>query len=108
MWWRNEAEVSLVTEDSQTDPGAGSSAMTKLAEVDRVAGVVGAFASSVSGAAVDVAVRNKVMMVSPGSNQSRIYRTSKKWRIQRLLGTDCSPRYLSVSSLSSTSAEAGF
>jgi len=63
----NEAQVSLVTEDSQTDPTTGSSAMTKLAEVDRVAGVVGAFASSVSGAAVDVAVRNKVMMVSPGS-----------------------------------------
>ena len=63
----NEAEVSLITEDSQTDPSAGSSAMTKLAEVDRVAGVVGAFASSVSGAAVDVAVRNRVMLVSPGS-----------------------------------------
>ncbi|MEL6500155.1 MAG: ABC transporter substrate-binding protein [Cyanobacteria bacterium J06623_1] len=63
----NEAQVSLVTEDSQTDPSAGSSAMTKQAEVDQVAGVVGAFASSVSGAAVDVAVRNQVMMVSPGS-----------------------------------------
>ncbi|MEL6494016.1 MAG: ABC transporter substrate-binding protein [Cyanobacteria bacterium J06623_7] len=63
----NDAPVSLVTEDSQTDPSAGSSAMTKLAEVDQVAGVVGAFASSVSGAAVDVAIRNKVMMVSPGS-----------------------------------------
>ena len=63
----NEEQVSLITEDSQTDPTTGSSAMTKLAEVDKVAGVVGAFASSVSGAAVDVAVRNKVMMVSPGS-----------------------------------------
>jgi neutral amino acid transport system substrate-binding protein len=63
----NEETVSLVTEDSQTDPSAGSTAMTKLSEVDRVAGVVGAFASSVSGAAIDVAVRNKVMMVSPGS-----------------------------------------
>ncbi|MDJ0572071.1 MAG: ABC transporter substrate-binding protein [Pleurocapsa sp. MO_192.B19] len=63
----NESSVSLITEDSQTEPSAGSSAMTKLAEVDKVAGVVGAFASSVSGAAIDVAVRNKVMMVSPGS-----------------------------------------
>jgi neutral amino acid transport system substrate-binding protein len=63
----NEAQVSLTLEDDQTDPAAGSSAMTKLAEVDKVAGVVGSFASSVSGAAVDVAVRNKVMMVSPGS-----------------------------------------
>ncbi len=63
----NEGQVSLVNEDDQTDPSAGSSAMTKLAEVDKVAGVVGSFASSVSGAAIDVAVRNKVMMVSPGS-----------------------------------------
>lgn len=63
----NEAQVSLTVEDSQTDEGAGSSAMTKLAEVDKVAGVVGAFGSGVSGAAVNVAVRNKVMMVSPGS-----------------------------------------
>ena len=63
----NENPVSLTSQDSQTDPSAGSTAMTQLAEVDRVAGVVGAFASSVSGAAVDVAVRNKVMLVSPGS-----------------------------------------
>jgi len=63
----NDNPVSLVSEDSQTDPSTGSNAMTKLAEVDKVAGVVGAFASSVSGSAVDVAVRNKVMLVSPGS-----------------------------------------
>ena len=63
----NGAPVTVINEDSQTDPSAGSSAMTKLAEVDQVAGVVGAFASSVSSSAVDVAVRNNVMMVSPGS-----------------------------------------
>jgi neutral amino acid transport system substrate-binding protein len=63
----NQASVSLITEDDQTDPSVGSTAMTKLAEVDRVAGVVGSFASSVSSAAVDVAVRNQVMLVSPGS-----------------------------------------
>lgn len=57
----------MISEDSQTDPTAGSAAMTKLTEVDKVAGVVGAFASSVSSAAVDVAARNKVMLVSPGS-----------------------------------------
>lgn len=63
----NGSPVTLISEDSQTDPSAGITAMTKLAEVDRVAGVVGAFASSVSGAAVDVAVRNNIMLVSPGS-----------------------------------------
>lgn len=63
----NEKPVTLMQEDDQTDPTAGGAAMTKLAEVDKVAGVVGSFASSVSSAAVDVAVRNKVMMISPGS-----------------------------------------
>ena len=38
----NGQPVTLITEDSQTDPTAGGAAMTKLAEVDRVAGVVGA------------------------------------------------------------------
>ncbi|AFY39627.1 neutral amino acid-binding protein [[Leptolyngbya] sp. PCC 7376] len=63
----NDADVTLIQEDSQTDPTAGGAAMTKLAEVDKVAGVVGSFASSVSSSAVDVAVRNGVMQISPGS-----------------------------------------
>ncbi|MDJ0579435.1 ABC transporter substrate-binding protein [Crocosphaera sp.] len=63
----NGQPVTLVTEDTQTDPAAGGAAMTKLAEVDRVAGVVGAFGSSVSGAAVGIAAQNKVMLISPGS-----------------------------------------
>ncbi|MDJ0651002.1 MAG: ABC transporter substrate-binding protein [Xenococcaceae cyanobacterium MO_188.B19] len=63
----NDNPVTLVQADSQTDPSVGSTAMTQLTEVDKVAGVVGAFASSVSSSAIDVAVRNKVMMISPGS-----------------------------------------
>lgn len=63
----NDAPVTLVSVDDQTDPNAGAEGMSKLAEVDKVAGVVGSFASSVSSAAVDVAVRNKVMLISPGS-----------------------------------------
>ncbi len=63
----NEQPVELIQEDTQTDPNAGSAAMSKLAEVDQVAGVIGAFASSVSGATIDIAVRNEVMQISPGS-----------------------------------------
>ncbi|RMF68786.1 MAG: amino acid ABC transporter substrate-binding protein [Cyanobacteria bacterium J069] len=59
--------VQLVSEDDQTDPAAGASGMTKLAEVDRVGAVVGAAASSVSSAAVDIAVRNQVVQISPSS-----------------------------------------
>ena len=63
----NGKPVTLVSTDDQTDPTAGAAAMTKLAEQDKVAGVIGSFASSVSGAAVDIAVRNKIMLISPGS-----------------------------------------
>ncbi len=63
----NGQPVTVVVEDDQTDPTAGVSAMTKLTEADKVAGVVGSFASSVSSAAVPIAVKNQVMMISPGS-----------------------------------------
>ncbi|MBF2001734.1 MAG: ABC transporter substrate-binding protein [Synechococcales cyanobacterium M58_A2018_015] len=59
--------VQLISEDDQTDPAAGAAGMTKLAEVDRVAGVVGAAGSAVSSAAVDIAVRNQVVQISPAS-----------------------------------------
>jgi neutral amino acid transport system substrate-binding protein len=78
----NGKPVTLVKEDDQTDPAAGASAMTKLAEVDKVAAVVGSFASSVSGAAVDVAVRNKVMLVSPGSTSPVFTDRAKKGDFQ--------------------------
>lgn len=63
----NQAPVTLIIEDTQTDPGAGMEAMSKLVEVNRVHGVVGAIASSVSSGAVDVAVRNRIPLLSPGS-----------------------------------------
>jgi len=63
----NGEQVTLVAVDDQTDPKAGAAGMTKLATLDQVAGVVGSFASSVSTAAVSVAVPNQVMLISPGS-----------------------------------------
>jgi neutral amino acid transport system substrate-binding protein len=63
----NGQPVTLVAVDDQTDPKAGAAGMTKLATVDKVAGVVGSFASSVSTAAVSIAAQNKVMLISPGS-----------------------------------------
>ncbi|MGK7874942.1 MAG: ABC transporter substrate-binding protein [Xenococcaceae cyanobacterium] len=78
----NGKPVTLINEDSQTDPTAGTTAMTKLAEVDKVAGVVGAFASSVSTAALDVAVRNKVMLISSGSTSPRFTERAKNGDFQ--------------------------
>lgn len=63
----NGEKVTLVPVDDQTDPRAGAAGMTQLATVDKVGGVVGSFASSVSTAAVSIAVPNKVMLISPGS-----------------------------------------
>lgn len=74
----NGAPVTLIAEDDQTDPTAGNAAMTKLTEVDKVAGVVGSFASSVSQSAVDVGVRNKVILVSPGSTSPVFTERAKK------------------------------
>jgi neutral amino acid transport system substrate-binding protein len=74
----NGEPVSLVTVDDQTDPRAGAEGMTKLAEVDKVAGVVGSFASSVSSAAVNIAVRNQVMLISPGSTSPVFTESAKK------------------------------
>ncbi len=70
--------VQLVSEDDQTDPAAGASGMTKLAEVDRVGAVVGAAASSVSSAAVDIAVRNQVVQISPSSTSPVFTERAKK------------------------------
>jgi neutral amino acid transport system substrate-binding protein len=63
----NGQPVTLVQVDDQTDPRTGAAGMQKLATLDKVAGVVGSFASSVSSAAVSIAVPNKVMLISPGS-----------------------------------------
>jgi neutral amino acid transport system substrate-binding protein len=74
----NGAPVSLVTVDDQTDPKAGAAGMSKLATLDKVAGVVGSFASSVSTAAVSIATQNKVMLVSPGSTSPVFTEKAKK------------------------------
>ncbi|MGQ9872047.1 ABC transporter substrate-binding protein [Leptodesmis sp.] len=74
--------VVLIAADDQTEPTAGASAMTKLAEVDRVAGVVGAASSAVSSAAVDIAVRNQVVMISPASTSPVFTERSQKGDLQ--------------------------
>lgn len=74
--------VAIVTEDSQTDPARAAAAMTKLAEVDRVSGVVGAAASAVSSVAIDVAVQNQLVQISPASTSPRFTQRSKTGEFQ--------------------------
>ncbi|MEN9208147.1 MAG: ABC transporter substrate-binding protein [Gloeomargarita sp. GMQP_bins_120] len=78
----NGQPVQLISEDDQTQPTAGAAAMTKLVQVDRVAGVVGAASSAVSGAAVDIAVRGQVVMISPASTSPVFTERAKRGELQ--------------------------
>lgn len=72
------ATVELLSEDDQTDPAAGAAGMTKLAEVNRVGGVVGAAGSAISKAALDIAVRNQVVQISPASTSPTFTEEAKQ------------------------------
>ena len=104
----NDSPVALVTEDSQTDPSAGITAMTKLTEVDKVAGVVGAFASSVSGAAVDIAVRNQVMLVSPGSTSPVFTDRAAKGEFEGYWARTAPPDTYQAQALAALASKQGF
>ncbi|AKG22463.1 ABC transporter substrate-binding protein [Calothrix sp. 336/3] len=79
----NGEKVTLTEVDDQTDPKAGAAGMTKLATLDKVAGVVGSFASSVSSAAISIAVPNKVMLVSPGSTSPKFTEQAQKGEFKK-------------------------
>ena len=104
----NGKPVIIINEDDQTDPTAGSNAMTKLAEVDKVAGVVGSFASSVSSAAVDVAVRNKVMLVSPGSTSPVFTQRAKDGDFQGYWARTAPPDTYQAQALAALANKKGF
>ncbi|MDJ0842763.1 ABC transporter substrate-binding protein [Crocosphaera sp.] len=104
----NGQPVTLVTEDSQTDPTAGGAAMTKLAEVDRVAGVVGAFASSVSGAAVGIAAQNKVMLISPGSTSPVFTEQAKNGEFNGYWARTAPPDTYQAQALAALAEKQGF
>lgn len=76
--------VELISEDDQTQPAAGAAAMSKLTEVNRVSGVVGATGSGVSSAAVDIAVRNQAIQISPSSTSPVFTERAKKGDFQGL------------------------
>ena len=104
----NEKPVTLVAEDDQTDPTAGAEGMTKLAEVDKVAGVVGSFASSVSSAAVDVAVRNKVVLISPGSTSPVFTERAQKGDFQGFWARTAPPDTYQAQALAKLASDKGF
>lgn len=104
----NDKPVTLVSEDDQTDPTAGSAAMTKLAELDKVAGVVGSFASSVSSSAVDIAVRNKIMLVSPGSTSPKFTERAKNGEFEGYWARTAPPDTYQAQALAALAQKKGF
>ncbi len=105
----NGEPVALVSNtDDQTDPTAGADGMTKLAEVDKVAGVVGSFASSVSSAAVPIAVRNKVMLISPGSTSPIFTERAKKGDFQGYWARTAPPDTYQAAALAKLAYDKGF
>ncbi|AIE74504.1 Branched-chain amino acid ABC transporter, amino acid-binding protein [Synechocystis sp. PCC 6714] len=104
----NGQNVTVIIEDDQTDPTAGVSAMTKLAEADQVAGVVGSFASSVSSAAVPIAVRNNIMMISPGSTSPVFTEQAKKGEFKGFWARTAPPDTYQAQALAALAKKQGF
>jgi neutral amino acid transport system substrate-binding protein len=104
----NGSKVELVSVDDQTDPKAGANGMTKLATLDKVAGVVGSFASSVSTAAVSLAVPNKVMLISPGSTSPVFTEEAKKGKFQGFWARTAPPDTYQALALAQLAKKKGF
>ena len=104
----NGAPVTLVSEDDRSDPSEGAAAMTKLSEVDKVAGVVGAFGSGISTAAANVATKNKVMIVSPGSTSPVFTVEAKKGTYQGYWARTAPPDTYQAQAMAQLARKKGF
>jgi neutral amino acid transport system substrate-binding protein len=103
----NGEPVTLVAVDDQTDPAAGTEGMTRLAEKERVAGVVGSFASSVSTAALPIAVRNKVVLISPGSTSPVFTQQAKEGKFNGFWARTAPPDTYQAQALAKLAMERG-
>jgi neutral amino acid transport system substrate-binding protein len=105
----NGAPITLLPNtDDQTDPTAGADGMTKLTEVDKVSAVIGSFASSVSAAAAPIAVRNKVMLLSPGSTSPVFTERAKKGDFKGFWARTAPPDTYQAQALAKLAVERGF
>ncbi|GAB4375003.1 MAG: ABC transporter substrate-binding protein [Elainellaceae cyanobacterium] len=66
----NGESISLVVEDDQSQPGVAATVMTKLIESDQVSAAVVGFVDPTVPMVLDIAVQNKVPVISPGSTSS--------------------------------------
>ncbi|WP_425214679.1 ABC transporter substrate-binding protein [Tumidithrix helvetica] len=99
--------IKAFKEDDRTQPSAGVEAMNKLVKVDKVGAVVGAFASSVSTAALAIAVPNKVVMISPGSTSPVFTERAKKGEFKGYWNRTAPPDTYQASALANLAYKRG-
>ncbi|MDR5639685.1 MULTISPECIES: ABC transporter substrate-binding protein [unclassified Thermosynechococcus] len=104
----NGQPVTLIAADDQSNPASGAEAMTKLVEIDRVAGVVGSFGSSVSNAAADIATRGQVMLISPGSTSTLLTERAKKGDFNGYWARTAPPDNYQAQALAQLAKEQGY
>jgi len=104
----NGQPVTLIAADDQSNPASGAEAMTKLVEIDRVAGVVGSFGSSVSNAAADIATRGQVMLVSPGSTSTLLTERAKRGDFNGYWARTAPPDNYQAQALAQLAKDQGF
>lgn len=104
----NGTPVSLISEDDQSSPATGAEAMSKLVEVDKAAGVVGSVGSSISNAAVDVAVRNKVVQISPASTSTLFTERAQKGDLKGYWARTAPPDNFQAAALAKLAQQRGF
>ncbi len=100
--------IQLVKEDDRTSETAGAEAMNKLATIDKVGGVVGAFGSGISSAALAVAVPNQVVMISPASTSTVFTERAKAGEFQDFWNRTAPPDTYQAAALAKLAYNKGF
>jgi neutral amino acid transport system substrate-binding protein len=100
--------VQVIKEDDRTAETTGAEAMNKLATIDKVGGVVGAFGSGISSAALAVAVPNQVVMVSPASTSTVFTDRAKAGEFQDFWNRTAPPDTYQAAALAKLAYNKGF
>ncbi len=82
----NGSNITLIIEDTGTDPAKAAEAAKKLIDVDRVQVIIGAVSSSETLAVAPIAENSKVVLISPSSTAPSI--TNAGAYIFRVVGSD--------------------
>lgn len=100
--------VQLFAEDDRASAAGGQVGMMRLIESHHVGAVIGAIGSEVSNAAVDVAVENQVLQISPASANSVLTDRSLKGELRGFWYRTMSPDRLQGEALAKVSQQRGF